>query len=658
MLVCQDNKEREMTGINDISAAQQNGISVEMQLLDRASGQASAPEAGRRALERPPSMFENDFSVDDLLRNAKLQKSSGLSSGQSSALKKLSLARIGGYLGDLFSAAGKSLVKGFRAVRNFFTGNRGAVPSASELKELKNVFSIGLESGGEEGPVSQSISYKDFKNMFTLGIGSMGDQKYGSLGEFYQALSAKHRETIFKPYEEMVNKLCGKLGDGDPARGEALLRKAVADIRGSCDPKNGLHAELFSCLFRDLSNAPDAIKDTADKSPADILKFLDRQLMGIVRSHVLGSTGKPEGSAVPSVVAQPQPQPQQSPAVDPEMAQNFLFQAGPDAESDGFVVMRLNGDKTGLAEAFGELSQDKCNQLIATYGREKIADMVSKVTGIPADSIKQDHQVRIALFNCLFIKGAESGNKLMALLDSNGTYKDLQDLVNARVDELKQYLQDPSKIPNLVVEEAEGAGDVPVGRQNGPYVCNCDTGKYLDRIPTDELTAVGTWLTSYGAPCSRSAMHFATIVDPLAKNVADMVSTVGKCKNGQIAEVNNGRINDMTELKGVTAVDPCRAFAYATLEEVTNDFVAKFGADAVNRIVESVGGEVDPDNTTPTLELIRVIFSHDSEDFDGHTKMLAGAAFGYRNNVAGLADIFIDGINAYAQKLGLQPVNS
>ncbi len=648
-----------MTGINDFSATQQNDISVEMQLLDRASGQGSAPEAGRRALERPPSMFENDFSADDLLRNAKLQKSSGLSSGQSSALKKLSLARIGGYLGDLFSAAGKSLVKGFRAVRNFFAGNRGAVPSASELKELKNVFSIGLESGGEEGPVSQSISYKDFKNLFTLGIGSMGDQKYGSLGEFYQALSAKHRETIFKPYEEMVNKLCGKLGDGDPARGEALLRKAVADIRGSCDPKNGLHAELFSCLFRDLSNAPDAIKDTADKSPADILKFLDRQLMDIVRSHVLGSTGKPEGSAVPPVVAQPQPQ--QSPAVDPEMAQNFLFQAGPDAESDGFVVARLNDDKTGLAEAFGELSQDKCNQLIVTYGREKIADMVSKVTGIPADSIKQDYQVRTALFNCLFIKGAESGNKLMALLDSNGTYKDLQDLVNARVDELKQYLQDPSKIPNLVVEEAEGAGDVPVGRQNGPYVCNCDTGKYQDRT-TEALAAVGTWLTSYGAPCSKSAMDFVTMVDPLAKNVADMVSTVDKCKNGQIFEVNNGRVNDMDVLNGVsavvTAVDPDKVFVYATLEEVTNDFVAKFGADAVNRIVESVGGEVDPDNTTPTLELIRVIFSHNSEGFDGHTKTLAGTAFGYSDNIAGLADIFIDGINAYAQKLGLQPVNS
>ncbi len=94
--------------------------------------------------------------------------------------------------------------------------------------------------------------------------------------------------------------------------------------------------------------------------------------------------------------------------------------------------------------------------------------------------------------------------------------------------------------------------------------------------------------------------------------------------------------------------------------EIANDFVSKFGHDAVIKILNSVGCKYDPENTTHVLELGRVIFANFPNMFDGNRRILSGLGMDdgvYRDNIAGLADIFVDGLNTYAQKLGLQPLN-
>ncbi|WP_406547637.1 hypothetical protein, partial [Succinimonas sp.] len=450
-----------MTGLNTLDTTQRDNTLADFQMQQNSSGNqnGNGSDVGRRTDERPPVMAE--VSGEKLLQNATIQKTAGLSKNQTSALKKLSLAKVGEYLGNLFTAVGKSAVKGFRAVKNFFSGHHKAVPSAAELKEMKNIFSIGLELD-DDSSSSGNISYKDFKNLFTLGIGSLGDQPYASKGEFYQALSEKHGSTIFKPFEALVDKLCVKLGSGDAAKGQEMLKNAVISIQGSFDSKNGLHAELFSCMFKDLSGAPDNLKDTTDKNPADILKFLDQRLRSIVGTHVLGTSKNAEkpvnsnaqasSQQAPASVKQAQASGQQAPAPDlplnKELAESLIFTAKPGAQIDGSILLKK--DTTGLKKAVTNFMNKQAAPFIQTHGSAAVASMVSKLSGIPEDALKASYDLQKALINCLFIKGSESANKLIELLNNNGTAKGFEKLVNERLQEFEKYVQDPAKIPNPV----------------------------------------------------------------------------------------------------------------------------------------------------------------------------------------------------------------
>ena len=656
-----------MTGLNTLDTTQRDNTLADFQMQQNSSGNqnGNGSDVGRRTDERPPVMAE--VSGEKLLQNATIQKTAGLSKNQTSALKKLNLAKVGEYLGNLFTAVGKSAVKGFRAVKNFFSGHHKAVPSAAELKEMKNIFSIGLELD-DDSSSSGNISYKDFKNLFTLGIGSLGDQPYASKGEFYQALSEKHGSAIFKPFEALVDKLCVKLGSGDAAKGQEMLKNAVISIQGSFDSKNGLHAELFSCMFKDLSGAPDSLKDTTDKNPADILKFLDQRLRSIVGTHVLGASKNAEkpvssnaqasSQQAPASVRQAQASGQQAPAPDlplnRELAESLIFTAKLGAQIDGSILLKK--DTTGLKKAVTNFMNKQAAPFIQTHGSAAVASMVSKLSGIPEDALKASYDLQKALVNCLFIKGSESANKLIELLNNNGTAKGFEKLVNERLQEFEKYVQDPSKIPNPVSAAVGSDASVP-SRQPfpGPYKCAVDTAKFAEMPDGDTLRNCGAWISSYQNPGTVSALDIAQRLDRMSHNIEHFLMNVSKYKHGEIDAVNANRIKYAI---GSPIIDKVRMAAYVALEEIADDFVSKFGPDAIKRIVESVGGKYDPKNSTYVLDLARVVLC-DNEVFKGNAAIASATGkYGqYSDNAQGLADIFIDGINAYAEKLGLKPLD-
>ena len=656
-----------MTGLNTLDTTQHDNTLADFQMQQNSSGNqnGNGSDVGRRTDERPPVMAE--VSGEKLLQNATIQKAAGLNKNQTSALKKLNLAKVGEYLGNLFTAVGKSAVKGFRAVKNFFSGHHKAVPSAAELKEMKNIFSIGLELD-DDSSSSGNISYKDFKNLFTLGIGSLGDQPYASKGEFYQALSEKHGSAIFKPFEALVDKLCVKLGSGDAAKGQEMLKNAVISIQGSFDSKNGLHAELFSCMFKDLSGAPDSLKDTTDKNPADILKFLDQRLRSIVGTHVLGASKNAEkpvnsnaqasSQQAPASVKQAQASGQQAPAPDlplnRELAESLIFTAKPGAAVDGSILIKK--DTTGLKKAVTNFMNKQAAPFIQTHGSAAVASMVSKLSGIPEDALKASYDLQKALVNCLFIKGSESANKLIELLNNNGTAKGFEKLVNERLQEFEKYVQDPAKIPNPV-SAAVGSDASVQSRQPfpGPYKCAVDTAKFAEMPDGDTLRNCGAWISSYQNPGTVSALDIAQRLDRMSHNIEHFLMNVSKYKHGEIDAVNANRIKYAI---GSPIIDKVRMAAYVALEEIADDFVSKFGPDAIKRIVESVGGKYDPKNSTYVLDLARVVLC-DNEVFKGNAAIASATGkYGqYSDNAQGLADIFIDGINAYAEKLGLKPLD-
>ncbi|WP_406043031.1 hypothetical protein [Succinimonas sp.] len=533
---------------------------------------------------------------------------------------------------------------------------------------MKNIFSIGLELD-DDSSSSGNISYKDFKNLFTLGIGSLGDQPYASKGEFYQALAEKHGSAIFKPFEALVDKLCVKLGSGDAAKGQEMLKNAVISIQGSFDSKNGLHAELFSCMFKDLSGAPDSLKDTTDKNPADILKFLDQRLRSIVGTHVLGASKNAEkpvssnaqasAQQAPASVKQAQASGQQAPAPDlplnKELAESLIFTAKPGAQIDGSILIRMAKDTSGFKKAVTNFMNKQAAPFIQTHGSAAVASMVSKLSGIPEDALKASYDLQKALVNCLFIKGSESANKLIELLNNNGTAKGFEKLVNERLQEFEKYVQDPSKIPNPV-SAAVGSDASVQSRQPapGPYKCSVDTAKFANMRDGDNLRNCGLWLSTPAKPGTVSALDIVRRLDPISVmgGMEHFLMNVTKCKHGEIDAINNKRP------AGSPIIDRTRMAAYLALEEIADDFVSKFGPDAIKRIVESVGGTYDPKNSTYVLDLARVVFCN-NEVFEGNYAIasLASKYGQYSDNDQGLVDIFIDGINAYAEKLGLKPLD-
>ena len=97
--------------------------------------------------------------------------------------------------------------------------------------------------------------------------------------------------------------------------------------------------------------------------------------------------------------------------------------------------------------------------------------------------------------------------------------------------------------------------------------------------------------------------------------------------------------------------------ALSALNDITADFEKEFGKDAIKKVVAEAGGTYD-ENSRPVIELIKVILT-DNDKYSGQRIFFNTDDNQdlYENNLSGVMNIFIDGLDSYVKRLHLRPLN-
>lgn len=510
------------------------------------------------------------------------------------------------------------------------------------------------------------IAYRDFKNIYTLGRGG-ADPRYHNRGEFYQALAKQHGE-VFKSFEEMANKLIAKAG-------AEAVENAVAKINGSFSKENGIFAELFSCMFRPGSEIPLPLQGVSEKKTQNIQEFLKKQLDGIMKECINAhDSGKQHEGVREAAAANEAPRPPVQP-LNRELFSNMIFEAMPDGAIDGSMVLKSMSDPVAN-RIIRKLTNEQGPAFVAKHGEAKVKAMISSYAGISSDEFHVSVDISKGLMNCLFIKGTDGEQKLKALLDNHGTPEELEALIRERLQVLENYTEHPETIPGTVdagtaVNKASAAPSDAERNLDRVFKCSVNTAEYKDIGSGSSFTRDFTWLTAPVPVSPKTSMELLTYVDSEAKSLEDfdvmMQNSKGekldnflKRKAEEYREVLNKFPKDKDGLPVADRVVGLNTDALKTLSafnEITADFEKQFGKDAIKKVVAEAGGKYD-DNSRPALELIKVIFTS-NDKFSGQHIFFDAATNQkkYENNLSGMMNIFIDGLDSYVKRLHLQPLN-
>ena len=515
------------------------------------------------------------------------------------------------------------------------------------------------------------IAYQDFKNIYTLGRGA-SDPHYQNRGEFYKALSGQHRDTVFKPFEDMANKLIGKVG-------AEAVENAVAKINGSFNRENGIFAELFSCMFRPGTEIPLPLQGVSEKKTQNIQEFLKRQLDGImnecINAHDSGKANEVKEEAVKEAAVNEAPRPPSEP-VNSRLFSKMIFEAMPDNSIDGSIVLGALSDPVAH-KIIGKLTHEQGPAFVAKHGADKVKAMITAYTGIDRSEFNIPEDIYRGLMNCLFVKGTEGEQKLQALLDRNGTSEELEALIKERLQVLDNYTEHPETIPKTfdagaAVNKVSQAPSDAERNADRVFKCSVNTAEYKDIGSEGYFVNSFVWLTAPQPVNPQDSLEFVTYVDSEAKSLEDfdimMQNARGeKLDNFKILKAQEYRevLNQYPKdedgnpvINRVVGLNVDALKTLSALNDITADFEKAFGKDAVKKVVAEAGGKYN-ENSRPTLELIKVILT-DNDKFSGQ-RMFFNTDLNhakYENNLSGVMNIFIDGLDNYVKRLHLQPLNS
>ena len=529
----------------------------------------------------------------------------------------------------------------------------GQMPVAGKNSQPQMIEMADLGSKSED----QKIPYSLFKKIYSLGTGFVEPQ-YKNAEEFYAEISKNHKDDLFKPFENLVDKLINKIG-------EDAVKQAVIDVTGSYDSKTKYSA-ILPCLMR---NDTPTFLGQDDVNVTGLLKYLESRLSHLAVIRDIGGNAVNKADPVNAKAEDNSNNP-----LNKDLAKDLPFEAGNDSQQfadkfDFAKVQKMNIEKLDNSPMDKEIAKEllfdphpgaernsffkfannknfvkinkhvsnELSRLQAQFGNDKIDAMIRKLTGI---SDRLDDFSRIfALINSLFLKGSDSGNKLESLIGGNATNSDLLNLINERLKELEGYLKDPNTIPNPVPEKVE---EVVIIDHNADreYKCSVDMAAYEKY----DLLQSGSML--FGEYCDAIKKQTIDYINmPLRgiKSLEDYDNVISLLKN-------NGDVSQYEKYSNSVR-------GFLVLQEITNDFIKVYGEDSIKKIVTSAGGEYS-ENSRPEIELAKVIFTS-NPTFQGHYNLLSfGELERYHPNIAGLGNIFIDGLDAHVKKLNMKPINS
>jgi hypothetical protein len=163
-----------MTGINNIHTAAGNTVADESfeDLSPTGNNQNSDfdiidnEEYSNLIKETPP---KDTKLPDDMLRNVKFHKCSGLSEAQIAAIDNMRAPKTRGFFSNLFSAIGRSFVKGINAVKSLFSSTKLNDTIRNRTAEIRNMTPFDMSELPDD---SKKISF-DMDQMGKLtGLGS------------------------------------------------------------------------------------------------------------------------------------------------------------------------------------------------------------------------------------------------------------------------------------------------------------------------------------------------------------------------------------------------------------------------------------------------------------------------------------------------------